>query len=536
MRRSLLLFVALLLACILAAVPTHAQEPGDAVVADAGAAAEPLVGNGEDQPPAQQAQADLQQQQQQQQPSEADAAADGAAALLAPVPMFTPATPQDQAGAPVPEPAVQQDAAADGAQQQQNVPVTEAAPAATEVQNNEQRLSDLEQQQQRMREHTAERLNAQQAAAQAGPTPSSEQKQQEATPSSPTEAQQPAGIPERSSRERRREYDRHRGHGGRNAHQQGPRGHEGHGHVSDPTTTRIQHGSHSHTVEDAEQHGGLIFGTTVGVMLLAQVGLFLWKKYALASFDKATVAGLWLFPMLYAVWHGPLNYWRLLTLWALFSVACGVVMTRALRKPVARTTPRQVYSFFYWLYRGAYATAAAGYAVVMIHFMGLSFLPLLPSPATAALLLFYGLYFGVLGRDLANVTSTSLAVNMGYVAHKGEMPRKMVPPNVCALCDGELVRSFRPVGGSTAPPPEEKVHKLNCGHQFHDFCLRGWNLIGKRDTCASCSEKVKLRDYLRGPWEQTSVAWSVLLDMLRYLLVFNPIVVLAAQFVLYIVY
>lgn len=36
--------------------------------------------------------------------------------------------------------------------------------------------------------------------------------------------------------------------------------------------------------------------------------------------------------------------------------------------------------------------------------------------------------------------------------------------------------------------------------------------------------------------ETHSLAWMVLLDALRYLIVFNPIVLCAAQFVLYLVY
>ena len=45
-----------------------------------------------------------------------------------------------------------------------------------------------------------------------------------------------------------------------------------------------------------------------------------------------------------------------------------------------------------------------------------------------------------------------------------------------------------------------------------------------------------LKAILKGPWEQTSVAWAVLLDALRYLIVFNPIVLVLAQVVLYFVY
>jgi len=205
-------------------------------------------------------------------------------------------------------------------------------------------------------------------------------------------------------------------------------------------------------------------------MVVAQLGLVLWKRYHMSSFEKATLFGMWSFPAGYCVLHGILEYWRMLLFWTAFSAACGWIIRRATAKPIERTTPRLVYSFFYWVYRVSYGTAFVGYLIVMGHFLGLAvILPVFPSPSAALLLLFYGLYFGVLGRDLANVCSTSMAVTMGYVARKGEIPRKAVPVNVCAICDGELLRSFRPVAGGPAQP-DEKVHTLNCGHQFHDFC------------------------------------------------------------------
>jgi hypothetical protein len=36
---------------------------------------------------------------------------------------------------------------------------------------------------------------------------------------------------------------------------------------------------------------------------------------------------------------------------------------------------------------------------------------------------------------------------------------------------------------------------MNCGHECHDFCLRGWTLIGKKDICPypQCKEKVDMK-------------------------------------------
>jgi len=282
-------------------------------------------------------------------------------------------------------------------------------------------------------------------------------------------------------------------------------------------------------------------GTMLLVMLLAQFGLVTWKKFSPSSFDRATLVALWLFPVLYACWHGISHYWRLMLLWACFSSLCGYVMRRALTKPIARSTPRLVYHTFFLIYRVSYATAVGGYLLLMAHFTGLMHLlprVLVPAPSSALITLFYGLYFGVLGRDLANVVSGALAVSLGYAPRSGELgPRKSLPSNVCAICDQELIPSFRPTPeGHTAPIPE-KIEALQCGHQFHDWCLRGWTMIGKRDTCAACNEKVQVKERTkRQPWMQPQSAWALLLDALRYLLVYNPVVLISAQLVLYIIY
>ncbi len=43
------------------------------------------------------------------------------------------------------------------------------------------------------------------------------------------------------------------------------------------------------------------------------------------------------------------------------------------------------------------------------------------------------------------------------------------------------------------PPPSpqtERTVSLSCGHAFHDFCVRGWTIVGKKETCPYCGEKV----------------------------------------------
>ena len=85
------------------------------------------------------------------------------------------------------------------------------------------------------------------------------------------------------------------------------------------------------------------------------------------------------------------------------------------------------------------------------------------------------------------------------------------------------------------PDSGEKIIKLGCGHSYHELCIRGWTLIGKKDTCPYCNERVQLRQTFTNPWDTTSILYAQLLDAIRYLIVWNPVILVATQLVLYIV-
>lgn len=54
----------------------------------------------------------------------------------------------------------------------------------------------------------------------------------------------------------------------------------------------------------------------------------------------------------------------------------------------------------------------------------------------------------------------------------------------------------------------EKSVQLTCKHLFHDQCIRGWTLVGKKDTCPVCLEKVDLRAlYADRPWDTRNLTW-----------------------------
>ena len=298
----------------------------------------------------------------------------------------------------------------------------------------------------------------------------------------------------------------------------------------------IPHGSHFHTESENEAASGYILLILLAVLLASQAGLWVWRKRHVRSFDQAALLGLWLIPALWSLYS---DLWRMLAVWLLYSAVTAWVGSKALKRQVDRSTPRLVYQYFYACYRTCYGTAFAGYLLLMAEFLGFSLLlpdALTPLAPTGFLLLFYGLYYGVLSRDLCQVCSQALAVNIGYVAAQGEMPSKSLPTNTCAICDHPLHSSVR-LTDATTTADEPVVTIGNCGHSFHIFCIRGWALVGKSRVCPCCHERVDLRQLL-GPaaWEQTVVAWAMVLDAMRYLIVFNPLILLLSQGVIYLLY
>lgn len=74
------------------------------------------------------------------------------------------------------------------------------------------------------------------------------------------------------------------------------------------------------------------------------------------------------------------------------------------------------------------------------------------------------------------------------------MPTRTLEPGVCAVCGNKLLVSEYEAGVI------EDTYKLSCEHVFHEFCIRGWCIIGKKQTCPYCKEKVDLKKIFRNPY------------------------------------
>lgn len=77
---------------------------------------------------------------------------------------------------------------------------------------------------------------------------------------------------------------------------------------------------------------------------------------------------------------------------------------------------RLVYKWFLLIYKISYGSGLLGYFVIMLTMLGVNMLFLI-KPQTSMdfglLIMFYGLYFGVVSRDFAEVCSDTMAAHIG---------------------------------------------------------------------------------------------------------------------------
>uniref|UniRef100_A0A8C6SK74 Ring finger protein 175 n=1 Tax=Neogobius melanostomus TaxID=47308 RepID=A0A8C6SK74_9GOBI len=256
----------------------------------------------------------------------------------------------------------------------------------------------------------------------------------------------------------------------------------------------------------------------VATLAVAQIVLVQWKQRHHRSYNLVTLLQMWVVPVYFTV---KLYWWRFLSMWSMFSVITSYVIFRATRKPLSCRTPRMVYKWFLLIYKLSYAVGVVGYLAIMFTMFGFNVffrIKAEDSMDVGVILLFYGLYYGVMGRDFAEICSDYMASTIGYYS-KGGMPSRSLSGDICAVCGQKILVEVDDEGLI------EDTFQLSCGHIFHEFCIRGWCIVGKKQTCPYCNEKVDLQRMMSNPWEKTHVLYGQLLDWLRYLVAWQPIII-----------
>ncbi|MBN3300160.1 RN121 protein, partial [Amia calva] len=251
-------------------------------------------------------------------------------------------------------------------------------------------------------------------------------------------------------------------------------------------------------------------------LVIAQLLLVQWKQRHPKSYNVSRLS--------ISLIQSHISQCHLLSRLVCFEIAFIIqngIISIATRKPLNCTTPRLVYKWFLLLYKLSYTTGIVGYSAVMFTLFGINLIfRIKPEDAMdfGVSLLFYGLYYGVLGRDFAEMCADFMASTVGYYSASG-MPTKHLSDNICAVCGQQILVDVSEEGII------ENTYRLSCNHVFHEFCIRGWCIVGKKQTCPYCKEKVDLKRMFSNPWERPHVMYGQLLDWLRYLVAWQPVII-----------
>lgn len=267
---------------------------------------------------------------------------------------------------------------------------------------------------------------------------------------------------------------------------------------------------------------------------------------------------MWIIPFVLSVYN---HYWRFVIVWAAVTGVTIVLLHRPLWNKNLHSggssIPRLVYRWFFYVYSISSVVAVIGYSLVMLTLLGVNILlgikPMY-SIDVGVLMLFYGIYYGVLTRDFTDFLVDLLAANIGYYSPSSSLPSKQLNSKICAICgrphSGPMLKNSTGLLATAAALSEdangqdsngydtsslnEKTYTLTCGHIYHQYCIFGWCLVGKKQVCPFCREKVDLNKLFSSlPFQKPHYLYGNLLDFIRYLIVWQPVILFAVQGVNY---
>ncbi|KAM9236169.1 LOW QUALITY PROTEIN: RING finger protein 175 [Leptosomus discolor] len=248
---------------------------------------------------------------------------------------------------------------------------------------------------------------------------------------------------------------------------------------------------------------GEVRGVRLQPFVCIQIVLVQWKQRHCRLYNLVTLLQMWVVPLYFTV----RLYSRSLSM-EMLSVITSYITFRAIHKTLLGRTPQLVYKWFLLIYKLSYAIGIVGYLAIMFTMFAFN------------LFFSYGLYYRVIGRDIAKLCSDYMAPTIGFYNISG-IPTRNLSNDNCAVC-GQKIVDINEEGII------ENTYQLSRNHVFHESCICGWCIVGKNQTCPYCPEKVDLKTS-----GNAHILYGQLLYWLCYLVFWQSVVIGIAQEVVY---
>jgi Ring finger domain len=255
--------------------------------------------------------------------------------------------------------------------------------------------------------------------------------------------------------------------------------HQGHPHVHRP------------------HNDSFVFYTILISLVVIQGLIFFWRRNHAKSFKLFLVFALWFFPFmssisnLFTANNGNsksivTSTLQFLFLWGIFSISTSVQLIPVVfTKPMSKTTPRNVFRYFDFMYRFTIFLMSACYTLILFLFFLRPFIPFVPTTIYDYIIkvFFYGAYFCIFTRDLTEVVNEYITNSLGFLKNSDDNSGSSgAPRGVCALCGDDLL------------PPEKEISALESGQKLAVDSAR--NSIASSDMIHGGNGEVL--DLLRG--------------------------------------
>lgn len=151
-----------------------------------------------------------------------------------------------------------------------------------------------------------------------------------------------------------------------------------------------------------------------------------------------------------------------------------------------------MYSTFFWIYKIAHIVGLVGLFFGLLHFIGVFYFLDKYTPRlikqlmnswlmevffpSYQILIFYSLYFSILVRDITELCAETMTNAIEHSINKFYSTNINY---VCNICGTEFEDDDTFVDEEGRKPTTissiiNRKRKIQCGHCFHEFCIRGW--------------------------------------------------------------